>query len=86
MTNMAHMKVYDLHGAEVMDMSSVEWDEETKQLVAKGKALGGMPMTMYIRPDELWKAKELVSWSVISHIPGMILRGRKMCKESDGRK
>lgn len=83
---MAHMRMYDLHNAEVMDMTSLEWDEETKQLIAKGKALGGMPLTMYIRPDELWKAKDLISWKIVSHMPGMLLRGRKMCKEASRQK
>jgi len=57
----------------MMDVRSIDRDGE--RLVLKGKIMGSMPATIYLRPEDVWAAWRLVSWSVLAAIPVMLLKG-----------
>jgi len=67
------MKVFDTYGNEMLEASSLE--RRGDDLVMKGKTMGAMPATMYIRPEEVWATRKLLSWSVICYLPIMIIKG-----------
>lgn len=57
------MKVYLKDGSLMLAASSIE--RRGADLVLKGKITGTMPATIYIRPEELWAARKLLSWPVM---------------------
>ncbi|MDY6892769.1 MAG: hypothetical protein SVO26_03515 [Chloroflexota bacterium] len=67
------MKMFDMHGAVLMDVASLE--RKGDDLVMKGKMMGAMPATIYIKPEEIWGAKSLLSWSVIWYLPIIVVKG-----------
>jgi len=67
------MRLYDVYGNVMMEIVSVECKGD--DLVTKGKMMGTMPATIHLRPQEMWEAKSLLSWSVICHIPSMLIKG-----------
>ena len=67
------MKMYSKEGVEMMHVASVK--RENDDLVVKGKMMGAMTMSIYMRPEDLWSGKGLLTWSVIRHIPVMIFKG-----------
>jgi hypothetical protein len=67
------MRMMDMHDNAVIEMSSIErWEDS---LMVQAKAYGAMPMTLYIKPEEMWKAKGLLSWPVVRYFPRMMIRG-----------
>jgi hypothetical protein len=67
------MKTYDMYGNVTMETNSLE--RRGDELVMKGKGLGSMPMTLFIRPEEIWNARKLLSWSVIWYMPIIVVKG-----------
>ena len=67
------MKVFDTYGNEMLEASSLE--RRGDDLVMKGRVMGSMPTTMYIRPEEIWVMRKLLSWSVIWYLPVIIVKG-----------
>ena len=67
------MKVFDTYGNVMLEASSLE--QRGDDLVVKGRVMGSMPTTMYIRPEEMWAMRKLLSWSVIWHLPIIIVKG-----------
>ena len=67
------MKMFDMHGNVLMEASSLE--RRGDDLVMKGKMMGTMPATIYIKPEEIWSAKGLLSWSVIWYFPIIVIKG-----------
>ena len=73
------MKMFDIHGNALMDVASLE--RRGDNLVMKGKMMGTMPATIYLKPEEIWKAKSLLSWSVLLYIPIIIMKGWKRTRK-----
>ena len=78
------MKIYDMHGNVMMDIISV--DRKGDNLSMKGKMMGAMPATLYLKPTELWQAKSLLSWRVIRYLPSMLIKGWKQSKKAAANK
>lgn len=67
------MKMFDMNGAVLMDVASLE--RRGNDLVMKGKMMGTMPATIFIKPEEIWKAKSLLSWSILWYLPIIVIKG-----------
>lgn len=65
--------MFDMHGNVLMEALSLE--RHGDDLVMRGKMMGAMPATIYVRPEEVWQARQLVSWSVLRYLPRMLVRG-----------
>ena len=69
------MKFYDKQGSVVMDLMSIQVDGA--DLVIKGKMMGVVVTSIYVRPRDFWGLRKLLSWSVIRFLPVMLARGMK---------
>lgn len=67
------MKMYSKDGNIMMDMHSLR--REGSNLVIKGKMMDAMLMSIYLRPEDIWKSKSLLTWSVIWYLPIIIIKG-----------
>jgi hypothetical protein len=67
------MKMFTKEGVEMMDVKSIERDGEN--LVMKGKMMGTMYASMYLRPQDMWQALKLLSFNTLLRIPLMLFRG-----------
>jgi hypothetical protein len=67
------MKMYDMYGNVMMEISSLV--RKGDDLVMKGKMMGTMPASIFLRPKEVWESKSLLSWSVIRYVPSMLIKG-----------
>lgn len=67
------MKMYSRDGNEMIHIRGL-W-REGSSLVVKGKIMQAMNMSIYLQPEDVWKAKSLLSWNVIRYLPVIILKG-----------
>ena len=67
------MKMFDVHGGELMSITSMERKKD--DLIMKGQTMGYMPATIYVKPEQIWQSKKLLSWSVIWYLPVIIVKG-----------
>ncbi|MBU1055665.1 MAG: hypothetical protein KKC46_17845 [Proteobacteria bacterium] len=67
------MKMYSKEGVEMMDMLSMS--REGENLVVKGKMMGAMLATIYVKPKDLWQSLGLLSFSIIVYMPVMLVKG-----------
>lgn len=67
------MKTYDMYGNITLEVTSLE--RRGAELIMKGKGMGALQMTMYLRPEEIWKATKLLSWSVVWYMPIILIKG-----------
>ena len=74
------MKMFDAHGNVMMEASSLK--RQGDSLVMKGKMMGTMPATIYIKPEEVWMARKLLSWSIICFLPIMVVKGCKRVRNN----
>ncbi|MCE5207542.1 MAG: hypothetical protein LLG42_04440 [Chloroflexi bacterium] len=72
------MSIYDKGGIELTSMSVISFKNEN--IAIKAILLGSMPSTLYLHPEELWKALPLVDESVIWHLPAFIYKGWKLAR------
>ncbi len=77
------MKMYSKEGNVMMDTRSLR--REGDVLIMKGKMMEAMAMSIYLKPEDIWESKGLLSWSVIWYMPIIIVKGwwrsRKKNKE-----
>lgn len=74
------MKMFDSYGNSMVDI--VTLTREDDDLVVEGKIMGSMPGKFYIRPEEVWSAIKLLSWSVVIYMPIMLIKGWRRSKRS----
>jgi hypothetical protein len=67
------MKMFSKEGVEMMDVKSIDRDGDN--LVMKGKMMGSMYASIYLRPQDLWQAMRLLSFGTFLRLPLMLLRG-----------
>ncbi|MFH2046406.1 MAG: hypothetical protein ABIK92_14795 [Pseudomonadota bacterium] len=67
------MKMYSKEGVEMMDMLSMS--REGENLVVKGKMMGAMLATIYVKPKDIWQSLGLLSFSIIVYMPVMLVKG-----------
>jgi len=60
-------------------MSVISFKKEN--IAIKAILLGSMPSTLYVRPEEVWKALSLVDESVIWHLPAFLYQGWKLARQ-----
>lgn len=48
---------------------------EGDNLIMKGKMMDAMLMSIYLKPEDIWQAKSLLSWPVIWYMPIIMLKG-----------
>ena len=80
------MKMYSKEGNIMMDTRSLR--REGDNLIMKGKMMDAMLMSIYLKPEDVWEAKSLLSWSVIWYMPIIIVKGwwRSRKKKKEGQK
>ncbi|MFH2043951.1 MAG: hypothetical protein ABIK92_02265 [Pseudomonadota bacterium] len=74
------MKMYDSYKNVMMDISSLK--RKGDDIVMKGTLMGTMPSTIYVKPEEVWNAIKMLSWSIISYLPMMIIKGWRVSRRS----
>jgi hypothetical protein len=67
------VKIFDPYKSVAMEVSSIALRDNDIEI--KGKGLGSLPMTMYVRPEELWQAFKLAPWALIFRMPLLLLKG-----------
>ena len=79
------MKMYSKEGNVMMDTRSLRREGDT--LIMKGKMMEAMNMSIYLKPEDIWEAKNLLSWSVIWYMPIIIIKGwwRSLKKNKEGK-
>ncbi|MFH2047023.1 MAG: hypothetical protein ABIK92_17990, partial [Pseudomonadota bacterium] len=55
------------------DMLSMS--REGENLVVKGKMMGAMLATIYVKPKDIWQSLGLLSFSIIVYLPVMLVKG-----------
>lgn len=73
------MKMFSKDGIEMMDVKSLH--REGDLLVMKGKVMGSMSATIVLKPEDVWQALRLLSWSVLRRLPLILLRGYRRSSE-----
>ena len=75
------MKMYSKEGNIMMDTKSLR--REGDVLIMKGKMMEAMSMSIYLKPEDIWEGKKLLSWSIIWYMPVIIIKGwwRSMMKK-----
>lgn len=68
-------------GSDLLILTKVEYKDGN--LAMKGKAFGTMPMLMKLENDQLWRLLGYLSFSVIAHLPSMLIDGYKTAKKKD---
>ena len=78
------MKMYSKEGSIMMDMKILR--REGCDLVVKGKMMEAMTMSIYLRPEDVWESKSLLSWSIIWYLPVIIVKGWWRCLRKKDKK
>jgi hypothetical protein len=74
------MKLISKDGVEMMDIRSLE--REGDVLVVKGKIMRSMPVTIHLRPEDLWQAFSLFSWPLLMRVPMLMLKGFRRSRQA----
>lgn len=74
------MKLFSKDGIEMMDVKSITQEDET--LVLKGKMMGAMATTIYVKPEDVWGAFTLFPLSVKLQIPMLLLKGYRRTRRA----
>lgn len=61
------MRCFSKEGDVLMEITAIERREEN--MVVRGKMLGTMPVTIYIKPEELREAFKLLNWRTWLFLP-----------------
>lgn len=67
------MKLYSKEETEVMDVQSLQ--REGGNLILTGKVMGAMMLSVYLKPDDIWRLLGLLSWSIAWRLPFLLLKG-----------
>ena len=76
------MKLFSRDGIEMMDVKSIALDGD--KLVIKGKMMGSMATTIFLHPQDGWKAFKLFKFADILYMPLFLLKGFLRERKSDG--
>lgn len=67
------MKMYSKEGNTMMDTKSLR--REGDNLIMKGKMMDAMAMSIYLKPEDIWAGKNLLTWDIIWHMPIILVKG-----------
>lgn len=74
-------RFYDRGGVEMVDLKDLRIKDNT--ILMKANLLQSMPSTIYVRPDEVWKVLNMVTFDLIKGLPGYLIAGYRTCKEQE---
>lgn len=69
------MVAYDIYGNPMATITRITIKDGN--IAAKAVLLGSMPATMYLRPEEVWKALGMISWDTIVGLPRFLITGAR---------
>lgn len=67
------VRMYTKDGNVLMEVSKIGL--EGSNLTVRGKIMGTMPTTAYVRPEELWGMLGLLPIKFIAYLPLLLFRG-----------
>lgn len=67
------MKLFSQDGIEMMDVRSIDRDGD--RIVIKGKMMGTMATKIYVKPEDMWAAFNLFSWTLKLRLPLLLFKG-----------
>jgi hypothetical protein len=67
------MRLKNPYGKVAIEVNSVKVEGEV--IVIKGEALGTMPVTVQVTVDDMWEARQFMSWPVLRKAPVMFVKG-----------
>jgi hypothetical protein len=65
--------MYSKEGVEMMDMLSMT--REGDNLVVKGRMMGAMLASIYVKPKDVWDSLSLLTFSTFIYLPVMLVKG-----------
>ena len=68
-----NMKMYSPDGNTMIE--SISLKKEGRDLVMKARVMETLLTNVYIKPEEVWKGRKLLSFSVVLYLPVMLLKG-----------
>jgi hypothetical protein len=74
------MKLMSKDGVEMMDIRSL--GREGDVLVVKGKIMRSMPVTLHLRPEDLWEAFSLFTWTTLLRLPMLLFKGFRRSRQT----
>jgi hypothetical protein len=74
------MKLMSKDGVEMMDIRSL--GREGDVLVVKGKIMRSMPVTLHLRPEDLWEAFSLFTWTTLLRLPMLLFKGFRRSRQA----
>lgn len=74
------MKLMSKDGAEMMDIRSLGLEGDV--LVVKGKIMRSMPVTLHLRPEDLWEAFSLFTWTTLLRLPMLLFKGFRRSRQA----
>ena len=79
------MKMYSKEGNIMMDTRSLRRDGDV--LIMKGKMMEAMSMSIFLKPEDIWAGKKLLTWPVIWYMPVILFKGwwRSMKRNKEGK-
>jgi hypothetical protein len=74
------MKLMSKDGVEMMDIRSL--GREGDVLVVRGKIMRSMPVTLHLRPEDLWEAFSLFTWTTLLRLPMLLFKGFRRSRQT----
>ena len=68
-----NMKMYSPDGNVMLEAIGLK--KEGRDLVMKAKVMNTLLSNVYIRPEEVWKGRRLLSFSVLLYAPVLVFKG-----------
>ena len=80
------MKMFAKDGNVLIEVQE-KLNREGDNIVMKGKMMGAMTMSVYLKPEEMWNILKLLSFPVFIYLPIMMIRGwwRNLIKRRTGK-
>lgn len=71
----------DKKGTVMLDLMDIKI--ENNNLVVTGKMMGVMVSSIYIKPQDLWGLRKMLSWKIIRSVPLLLLKGWKETEKQE---
>lgn len=64
--------LYDKYNNVMMEVTAFGTSKDS--ITMRGKMMGTMPSTVYVRPDQVRNLAGLITWEVVKFVPGLLWR------------
>lgn len=78
------LRMYDKGGNTLVEVSKFE--RRGSDIVMRGKIMGSIPTSIYVRPEEVWAMLGMMTIQIICSLPVFLVRGWQQSKKSVSRK